>query len=133
MDEEAVKMARAFHAAYERLAPQFGYETRQETRDFDRSTPNGQLMVAVCREVVLSSIDAALAAERQRADKAAAERDGLRGALHQCAGMADEGMKAPNAAYRWCERIEEVCHAARPLPEYAQYARAALRQDDGGE
>ena len=41
-----------FHDTYERLAPQFGYETRNETRKFDPSTPNGKLMIAVCSEVV---------------------------------------------------------------------------------
>lgn len=44
----AERLARQFHEAYERLAPSFGYETRSETRDFDPSTPNGKLMIAVC-------------------------------------------------------------------------------------
>ncbi len=39
-------IATAFHEHYERLAPQFGYETRPDTRAFDPTTPNGQLMVA---------------------------------------------------------------------------------------
>ena len=46
-----IDLARAFHEAYERLAPQFGYETRADTKSFDPSTPNGQLMTAVCAEV----------------------------------------------------------------------------------
>lgn len=41
-------LARQFHEAYERLAPQFGYETRAETRQFDPTSPNGKLMIAVC-------------------------------------------------------------------------------------
>lgn len=45
---EAVALAKAFHETYERLAPSFGYETRQETRVFDPTSPNGLLMVAVC-------------------------------------------------------------------------------------
>lgn len=49
MDDE--EMARKFHNTYERLAPQFGYETREETKQFDPSSANGQLMIAVCREV----------------------------------------------------------------------------------
>jgi len=48
----AVKLARVFHEAYERRAPQFGYETRQETKVFDEDSPNGQLMIAVCEEVL---------------------------------------------------------------------------------
>ena len=45
-------LAEQFHAAYEELAPSFGYETRKDTKDFDPSTPNGQLMIAVCHKVV---------------------------------------------------------------------------------
>ena len=48
---EAERLARQFHDVYERLAPSFGYETRQETRAFDSITPNGRLMIAVCAEV----------------------------------------------------------------------------------
>jgi hypothetical protein len=45
-------LARLFHDTYERLAPDFGYETRPETRAFDPTTPNGRLMVAVCAQVL---------------------------------------------------------------------------------
>lgn len=49
---EAVALALRFHEAYERLAPQFGYETRPETRQFDAFSKNGKLMVAVCAELL---------------------------------------------------------------------------------
>ncbi len=45
-------LAVLFHQTYERMAPDFGYETRMETREFDASTPNGQLMIAVCESVL---------------------------------------------------------------------------------
>ena len=41
------KLARRFHDIYERLAPAFGYETREETRRFDPTSKNGRLMSAV--------------------------------------------------------------------------------------
>ncbi len=44
-------LARRFHEIYERRAPEFGYETRKETRAFDPTTPNGRLMIAVCTEI----------------------------------------------------------------------------------
>lgn len=51
-DGERFKIARDFHDTYERLAPQFGYETRKDTKQFDPNSPNGKLMQAVCKEVV---------------------------------------------------------------------------------
>ena len=47
----AIKLAVVFHETYERLAPKFGYETKNETKIFDASSPNGKLMIEVCREV----------------------------------------------------------------------------------
>lgn len=46
-----LEIALRFHEVYERLAPEFGYETRKETKAFDADSPNGKLMVAVCRVV----------------------------------------------------------------------------------
>lgn len=47
----AIRLACLFHEAYERLAPEHGYETKPETRVFDATTPNGKLMIEVCREI----------------------------------------------------------------------------------
>ena len=52
MANEFEKWARLFHEVYERLAPDFGYQTRTETREFDAESPNGKLMIAVCTEVM---------------------------------------------------------------------------------
>ncbi len=45
------QLARKFHETYERLAPVYGYETRKETREFDPTSPNGRLMIAVTDQV----------------------------------------------------------------------------------
>jgi hypothetical protein len=45
-------LAVLFHDTYEKLAPAFGYETRFETKHFDSKSPNGQLMIAVCQNVL---------------------------------------------------------------------------------
>lgn len=47
----AIKLAILFHDLYEEFAPEFGYETKPETKVFNLSTPNGKLMVKVCREI----------------------------------------------------------------------------------
>lgn len=49
---EAIKLAKLFHDTYERLAPSYGYETREETRQFDENSKNGQLMIATCNEIL---------------------------------------------------------------------------------
>jgi hypothetical protein len=45
-------LAIMFHDIYERLAPNYGYETRKDTKKFNKDSPNGKLMVAVCKEVL---------------------------------------------------------------------------------
>ena len=46
-----VEIAKAFHESYERLAQSFGYMTKEETRQFDETSPNGKLMIAVAAEL----------------------------------------------------------------------------------
>ncbi len=53
---DELKLALAFHQTYERLAPNYGYETRKDTRAFDTSTANGKLMIAVCRELLQTGV-----------------------------------------------------------------------------
>lgn len=50
----AEELARMFHKTYEELAPQFGYETREDTREFDPESANGKLMVAVCKKILMN-------------------------------------------------------------------------------
>jgi len=50
--EKSAELALLFHNTYERLAPSFGYETRQDTKEFDFKSNNGRLMLAVCSEVI---------------------------------------------------------------------------------
>jgi len=48
----AIKLATLFHNLYENYAPEYGYETRKETRIFKADTPNGRLMIRVCEEIL---------------------------------------------------------------------------------
>lgn len=50
----ALALAMLFHDTYERLAPKFGYKTRDDTKEFIPNGPNGKLMVAVAKEVLAS-------------------------------------------------------------------------------
>ena len=47
----AIKLAILFHELYEKYAPEYGYETKEQTRVFRSDTPNGKLMIKVCREI----------------------------------------------------------------------------------
>lgn len=51
----SLELARDFHVIYERLAPSFGYETREDTKEFDPTSENGRLMIATCG-VILEKI-----------------------------------------------------------------------------
>lgn len=53
--QEAINLAMKFHRYYEEFAPQFGYETRKETKDFDPKSNNGKLMIKVC-ELILGDL-----------------------------------------------------------------------------
>ena len=51
---DALKLAQRFHEPYERLAPSFGYETREASAKPWADVPenNRQLMTAVCAEIL---------------------------------------------------------------------------------
>jgi len=49
---KAVELAIIFHTIYEKLAPNFGYETRDDTKIFDIDSQNGKLMIATCDEIL---------------------------------------------------------------------------------
>ncbi len=86
------ELARAFHAAYEELAPQFGYTTKPETREFSTDSPNGRLMIAVADRIMSDLIPAMLAAAEARG--AAREREAI------AVWCADEADRCDDAA-KW--------------------------------
>jgi len=47
-----LELAKLFHDTYEKLAPTYGYETRSGTKIFDPASPNGKLMIAVCKIIL---------------------------------------------------------------------------------
>lgn len=55
--DRKLRRAIKFHRTYEELAPKYGYETREDTKEFDENSKNGKLMLEVCDKVVTSEID----------------------------------------------------------------------------
>jgi hypothetical protein len=51
----AEELARKFHETYERLAPQYGYETRKASAVLWENVPsnNKNFMIAVCAEILV--------------------------------------------------------------------------------
>ncbi len=47
------ELAKKFHDLYEMYAPDFGYETRDDTKVFDPTTKNGQLMLCVAEKILM--------------------------------------------------------------------------------
>lgn len=88
----AKELAILFHDTYERLAPDFGYETRPDTKQFDPTTPNGRLMIAVC-EVVLSETDKLWADTHRRLTDAVLTIRELRHRLAQAAALKESETK----------------------------------------
>jgi hypothetical protein len=74
---DAETLARRFHEAYERLAPQFGYQTRRETAVPWDEVPeqNKRLMIAVCDEL-LRGVLAARGASNGSLDESSQQRGG---------------------------------------------------------
>lgn len=52
MSDHYIHIAKRFHDVYETLAPNYGYSTRDDTKEFDPKSPNGRLMRDVCREII---------------------------------------------------------------------------------
>lgn len=52
MSEEIKEYTLKFHNTYERLAPNYGYKTRKNTKEFDFNSNNGKLMYATVSEII---------------------------------------------------------------------------------
>jgi len=52
-------LASTFHDTYETLAPMYGYETREDTKEFDAKSKNGRLMIKTC-ELVIAQLEGEL-------------------------------------------------------------------------
>jgi len=48
-----MELAEKFHSLYEMYAPDYGYETREDTKVFNPKSPNGQLMLYVCEKILM--------------------------------------------------------------------------------
>ena len=54
MNKEILEITQKFHDTYEKLASEYTYETREDTKVFDINSNNGKLMYATVNEIVSS-------------------------------------------------------------------------------
>lgn len=52
MNKEILEITKKFHDTYEKLAIEYTYETREDTKVFDINSNNGKLMYATVNEIV---------------------------------------------------------------------------------
>ena len=52
MNKEILEIIKKFHNTYEKLASEYTYETREDTKAFDINSNNGKLMYATVNEIV---------------------------------------------------------------------------------
>ena len=52
MNLEILEITKEFHDTYEKLASEYTYETRKDTKVFDINSSNGKLMYATVNEVI---------------------------------------------------------------------------------
>jgi hypothetical protein len=91
-------LANLFHDTYERLAPNYGYETRPETRKFNPRSDNGRLMIATCASILEQLRKTR--AELQTAHGTPAEFEAAVWAAHAQLFVTTEEAEAAIAKYR---------------------------------
>lgn len=52
MTKEILEITKNFHDTYEKLASEYAYKTREDTKVFDINSNNGKLMYATVNEIV---------------------------------------------------------------------------------
>lgn len=52
MNKEILEITKNFHDMYKKLASEYNYETREDTKVFDINSNNGKLMYATVNEIV---------------------------------------------------------------------------------
>lgn len=154
-DVLAEGLAHNFHDSYEHQAPEFGYKTRKESAVPWEEVPlaNRQLMIAVCREVVIEQLTlmpchvTGMHTPDHAAGKEKRDKDGMVTITegYTCSLQADEALKRfissvggenrndlprdlhPEGACGWCHRIPTQRRYQKQLRRTWAWAGRKLR------
>ena len=96
MNKEILEITKKFHDTYEKLAIEYTYETREDTKVFDINSNNGKLMYATVNEIVSPILE-----ENQEL------KSQLAGTTH-C--FDEEEHRKLKDEIKKLERIIELCH-----------------------
>jgi hypothetical protein len=130
MTDRAQQLAERFHETYERLAPQFGYVTRPDTRAFDPSLPNGRLMVAVCAEILAALAQGA--SDRAEAQQAArSEAPALTDEMIDAAVEAFHARRGSGYREDWRIAIQAALSASPPEAQPAEQRKPLTEKEIG--
>lgn len=77
MNKEILEITKKFHDTYEKLASEYTYETREDTKVFDINSNNGKLMYATVNEIVSPILKG-----NQRLKEIEKEHQKINGRLH---------------------------------------------------
>jgi hypothetical protein len=135
-------IAQFLHETYERLAHDFGYMTRFDTRVFDPASNNGRLMVEVCKRLreYLAIEQAALASVKSQGSGDIDPKIGIDSSIyHQQPGALTDRQvcnfpdcKCPvDATPGFCLQGKEQSPPVEsvPMPDYVGIALNTLRRD----
>ena len=106
MNEEILEITKKFHDTYEKLANEYTYETREDTKVFDINSNNGKLMYATVNEIVnpilkenqelnkqVEDISEELELVRCDLHNRTSERDSYESELNECLSQQKEFIK----------------------------------------
>lgn len=104
MNKEILEITKKFHDTYEKLASEYTYETREDTKVFDINSNNGKLMYATVNEIV-SPILKASKKQKEVIDRILNETKETRNILNN---NRDDNMLSKGCLLSYLEIVEDL-------------------------
>lgn len=116
MSEEILEMTQKFHDTYEKLASEYAYKTREDTKVFDINSNNGKLMYATVNKIVSPILK---------------ENKELKKQLHDASIQIQELIEKDIWCPSNCEKLEKLQQENKKQKELIDEAVLELANIDG--